>query len=76
MLVLSRKPLESVMVGTSDGGQSVCKVTVLEIRGGRVRLGFAVDSHVPVHRLELWTKIHADQCAALLAADADTSPVA
>jgi carbon storage regulator CsrA len=76
MLVLSRKPLESVMVGTSDGGQSVCKVTVLEIRGGRVRLGFAVDSHVPLHRLELSTKIHADQCAALLAAGEDTSPVA
>ena len=67
MLVLSRKPLESVMVGASDGGPSVCKVTVLEICGGRVRLGFDVDSHVPVHRLELWAKLRAQESVALAA---------
>ena len=46
---------------------SVCKVTVLEICGGRVRLGFDVDSHVPVHRLELWAKLRAQESVALAA---------
>jgi len=32
-------------------------VTVLEIRGGKVRLGFEVDADVPVHRLEVWDRI-------------------
>jgi carbon storage regulator CsrA len=73
MLVLSRKLSESVMVGGSDGGPGVCKVTVLEIRGGRVRLGFDVDSNVPVHRTEIWTKIQAELYAPVLAISADVA---
>ena len=38
------------------GSQS--KVTVLEITGGRVRLGFEVDADVPVHRSEVWERIY------------------
>lgn len=60
MLVLSRKCQESVMVGGSDGFESMLKVTVLEIGNGRVRLGFEVDSDVPVHRLEVWERIYGD----------------
>jgi hypothetical protein len=33
------------------------KVTVMEISGGRVKLGFDVDSDVPVHRLEVWERV-------------------
>jgi len=40
MLVLSRKHCESVVVGDPDGVERLLKVTVLEIHGGRVRLGF------------------------------------
>ena len=40
MLVLSRKKLESVMVGGCSGFERMLKVTVIEIRGGSVRLGF------------------------------------
>jgi len=58
MLVLSRKNQESVVVGGSDGFERLLKVTVIEIRGSRVRLGFEVDSGVPVHRLEVWERIH------------------
>jgi len=58
MLVLSRKSQESVVVGGSDGFEPMLKVTVLEIRGGKVRLGFDVDAAVPVHRLEVWERIH------------------
>jgi carbon storage regulator CsrA len=57
MLVLSRKSRESVVVGGSAGGEPMLKVTVLEIQGGRVKLGFDVDAKVPVHRLEVWERI-------------------
>ena len=58
MLVLSRKNLESVVVGGADGFCRLLRVKVLEIRRGRVRLGFEVDSDIPVHRLEVWERIH------------------
>lgn len=53
MLVLSRKNQESVVVGGSGGFDRVLKVTVLEIHGGKVKLGFDVDPSVPVHRSEV-----------------------
>jgi carbon storage regulator len=59
MLVLSRKNQESVIVGGSDHFEPVLKVTVLEIRGGKVMLGFDVDADVPVHRSEVWERIRA-----------------
>jgi carbon storage regulator CsrA len=58
MLVLSRKSQESVVVGASSRVERLLKVTVLEIHGEHVKLGFEVDSDVPVHRLEVWERIH------------------
>ena len=60
MLVLTRKSLEAVVVGGSEGFEHLLKVTVLEITPGKVRLGFDVDKVVPVHRLEVWERIHAN----------------
>ncbi len=60
MLVLSRKSNESVIVGGSEAGQRIFKVTVLEVNGGRVKLGFEVDADVPVHRFEVWERIRID----------------
>jgi carbon storage regulator CsrA len=60
MLVLSRKNRESVVVGGVDGVDRVLKVTVLEIRGGNVKLGFEADPRVPVHRGEVWERICAE----------------
>jgi carbon storage regulator len=60
MLVLSRKNQESVVVGGSDGFERLLKITVVEIRGSRVRLGFEVDAGVPVHRLEVWERIRTE----------------
>jgi len=51
MLVLSRKPGEVVVIGRE------IEVTVLEIRGDRVKLGFRGPLEVPIHRGELWAKI-------------------
>ena len=59
MLILTRRNGESVVVGEDDGVQRQLKVTVLDIRGRKVRLGFEVDSSVPVHRMEVWERIHA-----------------
>ena len=60
MLVLTRKSQEAVVVGGSDRFEHLLKVTVLEIRGGKVRLGFEVDAAVPVQRWEVWERIQAN----------------
>jgi carbon storage regulator CsrA len=57
MLVLSRKSRESVVVGGGGGFLGFLKVTVLEVTGGKVKLGFEVDADIPVHRLEIWERM-------------------
>jgi carbon storage regulator CsrA len=56
MLVLSRKSNESIVVGGNDGLPPVLKITVLEIMGNRVRLGFEGDPDLAVNRLEIWAR--------------------
>jgi carbon storage regulator len=51
MLVLSRKKGQGVVIGGE------IEVIVLEIRGGRVKLGFRSPKEVPIHRQELQEKI-------------------
>ena len=58
MLVLSRRTQESVVVGGADRFHHLLKVTVLDIRGTQVKLGFEVDSDIPVHRLEVWERMN------------------
>lgn len=60
MLVLSRKHREAVVIGGSGGFARLLKITVVEIIGGRVKLGFEVDDDIPVHRLEVWERICAE----------------
>jgi carbon storage regulator CsrA len=57
MLVLSRRSMESVVVGGSGTFDRMLKVTVLEIKNGSVRLGFEADAAVPVHRSEVLERI-------------------
>ncbi|NQV26445.1 MAG: carbon storage regulator CsrA [Rhodopirellula sp.] len=52
MLVLSRKTTESIVIG--DG----VEVRVLEISGGRVRLGINAPADVTVHRSEVAARIN------------------
>jgi carbon storage regulator len=63
MLVLTRKNRESVVVGGSGALEHVLKVTVLDVRGGKVRLGFEASADVPVHRWEVWERIRAGESA-------------
>lgn len=46
MLVLSRRPLESIQIGD-------IRVTVVQIRGGAVRLAIDAPKEVPIIRTEL-----------------------
>ena len=60
MLVLTRKCDESVVIGAAKRFDGSIKVTVIEIRDGKVKLGFEAPDDVPVHRLELWEQMRAD----------------
>ena len=51
MLVLSRKRGESIMIGDD------VEITVLDIRGNKVRLGIAAPAEIPVHRKEVYEAI-------------------
>jgi carbon storage regulator CsrA len=60
MFVLSRTNRESVVVGESGGFHRLLKVTVLDIQGSNVKLGFEVDPDVPVHRSEVWERVRTE----------------
>jgi carbon storage regulator CsrA len=60
MLVLTRKSREAVVVGHPGLLEQMLKVTVLEIVGSRVRLGFDVAENIAVHRSEVWEQICAN----------------
>lgn len=57
MLVLTRKPEESIVIGEDNGLNRLMKITVLSINGNRVKLGFDVADDVVVHRLEVWHQL-------------------
>ena len=51
MLVLSRRPNESIVINDK------IVITVIEIRGDKVRLGIEAPRDVPVHRSEVYSAI-------------------
>ena len=51
MLVLSRQRDETIMIGDD------IEITVVDIRGEKVRLGINAPAHVPVHRKEVYEAI-------------------
>ncbi len=51
MLVLSRKKDESIVINDN------IVVTVIEIRGDKIRLGFDAPKEVPIHRREVYDAI-------------------
>jgi carbon storage regulator len=57
MLVLTRKNRESVVIGQPGEMRIALEITILEIEGGRVRLGFEADNKLPIHRREVWDRI-------------------
>ncbi|MFM8498225.1 MAG: carbon storage regulator [Planctomycetia bacterium] len=63
MLVLTRKNRESVVVLKDEAGEPMLKITVLEIEGGRVKLGFEAEQRLPIHRQEVYERILRDRVA-------------
>lgn len=61
MLVLSRKNGESIVIDLGNG--QVARITVVEIRGEKVRLGVVAPKETPVHREEVWNVIHGTNSA-------------
>ena len=52
MLVLSRKAEESMFIGDN------IKITVLDIRGGQVRIGITAPQDIKIHREEVYERIN------------------
>ncbi len=51
MLVLTRKPDQSIMIGAE------IEITILEVRGEQVRIGIRAPRTVAVHRKEVFEQI-------------------
>ncbi len=58
MLVLSRQKDETIMIGDD------VEITVVDIRGDKVRLGIKAPPHIPVHRKEVYDAIQKENRAA------------
>ncbi len=58
MLVLSRHRDESIMIGDS------IVVTIVDIRGDKVRLGISAPAEIPVHRREVYEAIQRENLKA------------
>jgi len=54
MLILTRREDECVVIG--EGPEQVV-LTVVDIRGDKVRLGFEAPRQVPIHRKEIADRI-------------------
>lgn len=55
MLVLSRQRDESIMIGDN------VVVTIVDIRGDKVRLGIQAPGEIPVHRREVYEAIQRER---------------
>jgi carbon storage regulator len=58
MLVLSRQRDESIIIGDN------IVITVVDIRGDKVRLGIQAPTEIPVHRQEVYEAIQREQLKA------------
>ena len=54
MLVLSRQKNQTIMIGDK------IEITVVDIRGEKVRLGITAPPEIPVHRKEVYEAIQAE----------------
>ena len=63
MLVLTRKAGESIVIGSD------VVVTVIELRGGQVRVGIDAPREVEVHREEIYEEVRRENKAAVASAE-------
>ena len=55
MLVLSRQRDESIMIGDD------VEITIVDVRGDKVRLGISAPKKIPVHRREIYDAIQREK---------------
>jgi carbon storage regulator len=55
MLVLSRQKDESIMIGDE------VEITIVDVRGDKVRLGITAPKNIPVHRREIYDAIQREK---------------
>ena len=55
MLVLSRRKDESIMIGDD------VEITIVDVRGDKVRLGITAPRDIPVHRMEVYEAIQREK---------------
>ena len=70
MLVLSRQLDESIMIGDD------IVITVVDIRGDKVRIGIAAPGSIPVHRQEVYESIQRETMQAAFVEAAASEGVA
>ncbi len=63
MLVLTRRPGESIVVGEN------IVVTVIEIKGGQVRIGIDAPREVDVYREEIYEQVKQENLSAIANVD-------
>lgn len=63
MLVLTRREGESIVIGSN------IVVTVIEVRGGQVRIGIDAPREIQVHRDEVYEQVRQENIAAVAAAE-------
>lgn len=55
MLVLSRQKNESIVIGDD------IEINIVDVRGGKVRLGITAPKETPVHRREIYDAIQREK---------------
>ncbi len=70
MLVLSRQRDETIMIGDD------VEITVVDIRGDKVRLGINAPTRIPVHRKEVYDAIKRENVEAAVVKPEDIRAVA
>jgi len=70
MLVLSRTRDETIMIGDN------IEITIVDIRGDKVRLGINAPTEIPVHRKEVYDAIQRENREAARVTPEDVSTVA
>ncbi len=70
MLVLSRQRDESIIIGDN------IVITVVDIRGDKVRLGISAPTEIPVHRQEVYEAIQRENLKAMGVDPADAENLA
>ncbi|MGC9261200.1 MAG: carbon storage regulator CsrA [Phycisphaerae bacterium] len=68
MLVLSRQRDESIMIGDN------IEITIVDVRGDKVRLGITAPNTVPVHRKEVYETLQHVHSGSAVAAESYTVP--